>query len=129
MELRNNIVYTRDTGVLGLFIGDGNTGGTNSLNIRSAGSTRLSISKTVGGTLTTLYTTTTDIVKLALKWNGSSLDIFANGTKVVTAESFTTTIMEFLGHSTTGDIPKFIQQMALYPSALSDTDCTTITTL
>jgi hypothetical protein len=27
------------------------------------------------------------------------------------------------------DVPKFIQAMALYPSPLSDTDCTTITSL
>jgi hypothetical protein len=39
--------------------------------------------------------------------------------------------MEFIAmNSTSGlGVPSFIQQMALYPSPLSDTDCTTLTTL
>jgi len=128
VELRNNIVYTRDANVIGLFIGDTNTGTTNSLAIRGTTASRLTISKSVSGSVTTIYTTTTDTVKLALKWNGTGVDIFANGVKVVSASSFTTTLMEFLGHSTTGDVPKFIQAMALYPTALSDINCTALTT-
>jgi hypothetical protein len=129
VELRNNVAYTRDTGVVGLFLGDTNTGGTNSLAIRTVGSgTRLSISKLVSGSATTIYTTTTDTVKLALKWDGTSVDIFANGVKVVSASSFTTTLMEFLAHSISGDVPKFIQAMALYPTPLSDAQCQTLTT-
>jgi hypothetical protein len=129
VELRNNVAYTRDTGVVGLFLGDTNTGGTNSLAIRTVGSgTCLSISKLVSGSATTIYTTTTDTVKLALKWDGTSVDIFANGVKVVSASSFTTTLMEFLAHSISGDVPKFIQAMALYPTPLSDAQCQTLTT-
>ena len=127
VELKNNIVYTRDTGVTAVFIGDTNIGADNSLAIRGAVASRLIITKYVASAATTLYTTTTETVKLALKWNGTSVDIFANGTKVVSASSFTTTLMEFLAHSTNGDVPKYIQQMALWRTPLTDAQCIDLT--
>jgi hypothetical protein len=66
-------------------------------------------------------------VKLAIKWNGTTADVFANGTKVVSATSFTPTDLPNLSGSFGSAL--FIQQMALFPSPLSDTDCTTLTTL
>jgi hypothetical protein len=130
VELRNNVAYTRDGLSTGLFIDTDASSYVNGINIRNAGggSTRLSISKWVSGSGSALYTTTTDTTKLAIKWNGSTADIFANGTKVVSATSFTPTAMQFL-KSEMNQIPIFIQSMALYPSPLSDTDCTTLTTL
>ena len=69
------------------------------------------------------------IQNIAIKWNGSTADVFVNGTKQVSGTTFTTTQLQFLAHSSTsGDVPKFIQQMALFPTPLSDTDCTTLTT-
>jgi hypothetical protein len=88
----------------------------------------LAINKVISGVSTPLYLTTTDTVKLAIKWNGTTADVFANGTKVVSATSFTPTNMEFLRGELT-QVPAFIQAMALYPTPLSDTDCTTLTTL
>jgi hypothetical protein len=129
LELRNNVVYTRDT-IGAIWIGDNSTAASlgNSLNIRSSGTGLLPINKCVGGTLTGLYTTLTSTVKIAIKWNGTTADVFVNGTKVVSATAFTTTNMEFLcGQGS--DVPKFIQQMALYPTPLSDTDCIALTTL
>jgi hypothetical protein len=130
VELRNNIGYTRDAAAFGLFIDSASGGITNGFSIRQRGTAgdRLSIQKQVAGTQTFLYLTTTNTTKLAIKWNGTTADIFANGTKVVTATSFTPTAMEFLNASI-ADVPFFIQAMALYPSPLSDTDCTTLTTL
>jgi len=131
VELRNNIAYLRDSNN-GIFIGDTasiNTG--NQLTIRNASvsaSVRLSIFKYISAVGTQIFTTTTDTVKIAIKWDGTSADVFVNGTKVVSATSFTTTIMENLLGSGAG-IPVFIQAMAIYPSPLSDTDCTTLTTL
>jgi hypothetical protein len=82
----------------------------------------------VSGTNTNLYTTLSDTIKIAVKWNGSTADVFVNGTKVVSATSFTTTNMEYLlGYGT--DVSKFIQAMELYPIPLSDAECVTITTL
>lgn len=127
IELRNNIVYTRDNASSALFI---NTGTSASLNdgfrMRVLGASRFAIDKIVAGVSTSLYTTTTDTTKLIIKWNGTSADIFANGTKVVSATAFTTTAMEYLNG--TPQVPIFIQQMALFSTPLSDTDCTTLTT-
>ena len=129
-ELDNNISLIRDA-ASNLFIGTTNNGNTNtSLGIRTNGATaqRLAIYKRISGTLTQLYLTLTDTIKVAIKWNGTTADVFVNGVKVNSATAFTTTNMEFLQGDGL-DVPKYIQQMALYPSALSDTDCTTLTTL
>lgn len=126
VELRNNVNYTRDnTNKTG--ITDDTTNFTNSLLLISTPSNRYGVGKYVGGAFTSLYNTTADITKLAIKWNGTTADVFANGTKVVSATSFTPTNMQFF-HSQGVGSPTFIQQMALFPIPLSDTDCTTLTT-
>ena len=129
VELRNNISFTRDTFADGLILKD-NTGQNGFVFTfgTSPGTSLVTIRKVVSGVLTALYLTTTPIVKMAIKWNGTTADVFVNGVKVVTATSFTATQLEILS-STGADTTKFIQQMALYSSPLSDTDCTTITTL
>ena len=128
VEFRNNIVYSRDNASSAIFI---NTGTSPSLNdgfrIRNGGTQRFNIDKIVAGVSSSLYSTTTDTVKLAIKWNGTTADIFANGTKVVSATAFTTTAMEYLNG--TPQVPTFIQQMALFPTPLSDTQLTQLTTL
>lgn len=125
VELRNNVAYVRDASSSGLSLDAGAL--SNGLAIRNTATGRLAIQKFVAATATLLYTTTTDTTKIAIKWNGTSCDVFANGTKVVTASSFTLTVMENLG-LTSGQVPYFIQAMALYPTPLSDSDCTLITT-
>jgi hypothetical protein len=130
-ELRNNVAYLRDAALFPLFISSTSSSGAgaDSLEFRNATSgsaARLTILKRVAGTGTSLFTTTTDILKCVLKWNGSLLDVFVNGTKVVTGSSFTPTIMQFLNGSGT-DIPLFIQQMALFPTPLSDDQCVALT--
>ncbi len=129
VELRNNVGYTRDTFTVGLFISDTTNITSNNINIRNGGggAVRLSINKVIAGVSTALYMTTTNTVKLAIKWNGTSADIFENGVKVISATSFTPTIMENLGFNL-GQVPNFIQAMALYPTPLSDADCTALTT-
>jgi hypothetical protein len=129
VELRGNLSLTRDISAVGLFIANTTGGNDNSLVIRAASPpSRLSVAKYVGGAFTQIFLTTTDTVKIAIKWNGSTADVFVNGTKQVSATAFTATNMENLIGGAT-DVPKFIQAMALYPSPLSDTDCTTLTTL
>jgi hypothetical protein len=127
VELRNNISYTRDS-IGALWVGDNSTAASlgNSLNIRSSGTGILPINKCVGGTLTQLHVTTTSTVKIAIKWNGTTADVFVNGVKVTSATSFTTTNMEFL-NGQGSDVPKFIQQMALFPTPLSDDQCVALT--
>ena len=129
VELRNNIAYTLDASEQGINLGDNATQTLgNQLQIRSVtANERMVISKRVANLFTQLYVTTTNTTKIAIKWNGATADVFANGTKVVSATSFTATALEFLTANVLGT-PKFIQQMALFPSPLSDTDCATLTT-
>jgi hypothetical protein len=128
VEFRNNIAYRGDAAGDGIFLRT--VGDTNNFRFYSdnTATSRIIIFKRVSNVNSQIYTTTSDTVKIAIKWNGSTADIFANGTKVVSATSFTATQLEEITTSITA-VPKFIQQMALYPSPLSDTDCTTLTTL
>lgn len=126
VELKNNVSYTRDN-VNGFFIGDNtlaNNG--NQFNIRYGNPGRLIVYKYIAGVATLLYTTTTDSVKIAIKWNGTTADVFVNGVKQVSATVYTTTLMEYL--NATVNAPTFIQSMALFSSPLSDSDCATLTT-
>jgi hypothetical protein len=130
VELRNNVAYTRDASNNTVWIGDTNNGTSNSLVLRSDTTTsaiRLQIIKFIAGTQVSLFSTTTSTVKIAIKWNGTTADVFVNGVKQVSATAFTTTIMEFLAASGQ-QVPTFIQTMALYPTPLSDADCTALTT-
>jgi hypothetical protein len=128
VELRGNVAYTRDASSR---IGFGDTSNLQNnsffLNPQFGGG-RFLIFKSISNSLTQLFTTTTSTIKVAIKWNGSTADVFVNGTKQVSATAFTTTNMEFLFGDGVG-VPTFVQAMALYPSPLSDTDCTTLTTL
>lgn len=127
VELRGNLSLTRDSSDVGLFIGNSSNGTSGDvLAIRNNGTGRLSITKRISGTQTGLYGTTTDTTKIAIKWNGSTADVFVNGTKQVSATSFTATNMEFLNGSGE-DVTKFIQQMALWNTPLSDSQCTELT--
>lgn len=130
VELRNNVAYVRDTTNNTIWISDTSGGASNAILIRndtSLSAIRLRINKNVAGVQTNLFTTTTDTVKIAIKWNGTSADVFQNGVKVVSATAFTTINMEFLAASGQ-QVPNFIQAMALYPTPLSDADCTALTT-
>ena len=128
LELRNNVAYTRDTsGTLGLFTSTVST--TYGFVIKTGTGTlqRLLIAKRVANVETPLYATLTDTIKVAIKWNGATADIFVNGTKQISATAFTDTVMEGILAQTL-DVPKFIQQMALFPTPLSDAECQTLTT-
>ena len=126
VELKNNVPYLRDNGNA-LFIGDTTFGSTNAFNISVvSGTQRLVIYKRVSGAFTSLRTTASDNVKIAIKWNGTTADVFENGVKVVSATAFPTTLMEFL-YGQQG-VPVFIQAMALYNTPLSDSECIALTT-
>lgn len=126
-EFKNNMAYLRDNASSAIFI---NTGTSPSINdgfrLRNNGSSRIAIDKVVSSINTGLFVTTTDNVKIAIKWNGSTADVFQNGVKVVSATAFTTTAMEFMNGGP--QMPIFIQTMALFNTPLSDTDCITLTT-
>lgn len=126
VELRNNRVLTRDGFQTGLSLDDNSF--LNSIRITNAGTQRVSIFLNWGGTSSTAFTTTADNCKLALKFNGSTLDIFQNGVKVVNATTFAPNIslMQTIRVSPTG-IPYFINEMALFPTPLTDAQMSMLT--
>jgi hypothetical protein len=125
VDLRNNIAKIRDNSGAMLLGVDGN----NCFRIRniSAALSRFTIDKNIAGISTNLFTTTTDNVKLAIKWNGTTGDVFVNGVKVVTATAFTFTALQDLISS--AGIPFYINSMSLYNTPISDAECIAITTL
>jgi len=130
VELRGNLALIRDN-TQRFGIADTTSYSNDGLTISNPSSStasRLSIQKRVASTLTNLYTTTTDTCKIAIKWNGSTADVFENGVKIISATSFTPTLMEFFG-STGASVPTFIQASAFFPEPKSDQFCQDITTL
>ena len=127
VELRGNVSYVRDT-TTRLGIGDTTALTTNAIWFGvGATSSRLQIATFIATAGNTVYTTTANTSKIAIKWNGTTADIFENGTKVVSATPFTTTNMENFVTNGIG-VPFFIQAMALYPTPLSDSQCIALTT-
>ena len=130
IELKNNINYIRDS--IGTAIGLGDTANFasgNCFTFRNGSSTpnELEIFKRVSGTISPVYQSLPVNAKIAIKWNGSTADVFVNGTKVVSATPFTGINMEYLGAPTITQ-PTFIQAMALFNTPLSDANCQLLTT-
>jgi hypothetical protein len=118
VELRNNIVSYSDAAGDALLLSDsGNTAG-NTLRIASGSNSRKQLLVKNGATSTLVYTTLTNTVKIAFKWNGTTVDVFVNGVKVVTAIAFTTTALQFINSN--GLSTNNINQMALFPTPLTD---------
>lgn len=127
VDLKNNLSVTNTSTDRGIFISDVSTGIGNALSVRRLNAGRLQITKVVGGSTSLLYTTTTDTVKLAIRWNGTIADVFVNGVKQASAFAFTTTLMENLGTRSGEETYQFIQQMALWNTPLSDSQCIELT--
>jgi len=131
VDLSSNLSYTRDASAVGVFLSSSSTGagvGSYTFGISTINTTaRLAIAKRENGVFSALYTTLVDSIKIAIKWNGTTADVFVNGVKVVTATSFTSAALEFLNTSNL-DVPKFINQMALFPVPMTDAQCIQMTT-
>jgi hypothetical protein len=130
VDLSNQLELARSASTAGIYIDTGIGGFTNGFTIRNTGtiSQRLNIAKWVSNVGTSLFTTTTNNIKLAIKWNGTTADVFVNGVKVVSATAFTTTAMQRMDGDGV-DVPRFINQMALFPTPLTDAQCIQLTTL
>jgi hypothetical protein len=133
VELRGNVEYIRDATASELYVGENASSGlaasSKALLIRNnaSGSTRLGVGYWDGSSVTVLYTTTTTTTKLAIKFNGTTADVFANGTKVVTSASVALTLANMQHLNALSGVPRFIQQMALFPTPLSDDQCVALT--
>jgi hypothetical protein len=130
VDLRNNRAYTggiTQAQLLGL--GNNVLGATaDNFWLACINTARIAIWKQVAGSISTLATTTTDTAKIAIKWNGSTADIFVNGVKVVSATAFTPTALESLRTITTQH-PYYINSMTLAPIPQTDDQCIELTTL
>lgn len=133
IELKNNIpVIGSNFSDFNLGIGSTSNGygGNGSLSLWNFTSviSRLQILKNVGGTYSILYTSTTDNCKIVIKWNGTTVDVFENGVKVVNASSFNITNMNFLYGN--GQRRSFLlNKMFLFTTPLTDTQAIQLTTL
>jgi hypothetical protein len=124
VELRNNIVRTRDA--FG-FIGIWKTSPTaNSLGLYSQINGRLAVAKYISSSITALFSTSTDTIKVAIKWNGATADVFVNGVKVVNATAFALADMDSTGAGVTPLIA-YINSMALFPTPLTDGEMSMLT--
>ena len=131
VELDNNIALIRDTFGYALYINTSSNGGGNGLVIRNNNPTlasRLSLGTVATGVITDRYLTLVNNIKVAIKWNSTTADFFVNGSKVLSNVSFTITAMDFLA-ANTADVPKYIKSIMLFPTPLTDTECTSLTTL
>ena len=126
ISLINNFVYTPDQTITQQ-IGLGNGNIDNFWIGVDANNSRIRIAKQTSTTLAALYTTLTDNAKIAIKWNGTTADIFVNGVKVVTNTSFTQLALENLRVSLLYT-PISIQAMALFSTPLTDNQCINLTT-
>jgi hypothetical protein len=128
-HLLNNTPKTRDSGG-GIGLRLTNVAGNNMFHISTAtgSNQRYRVRKIVGGVNMDLYNTVTDEIKVAIKWNGTTADVFVNGIKVIDATAFTSVDLESLNVNN-GNIPYNINAMALWPTPLTDTQCIELTTL
>jgi hypothetical protein len=130
VDLTSNIAVnaTSDNVGAGFELGDSAGTANNAWKFRQGGGLqRLNIWSIVGGTSNPIYSSTADAMKYAIKWNGTTADIFANGVKVISATSFTATNMEFLRY-VANQRPTQIVQSALFPTPLTDAQCIQLTT-
>jgi hypothetical protein len=130
IDLRNNLSLTREAFTGGLFLNTGTVSNTNNgfLFRTSTSPARMTINKIVSGTLTQLYQLLTNNSKIAIKWDGTTADVFVDGVKVVTATAFTTTAMENLITDGTNRAIQY-NSMLLAPTPLTDEQCIALTTL
>jgi hypothetical protein len=129
LDLRDNIARRRDAGGWGIALTNNNTSYDFGFLILTPtpATARYDILVRIGGVGTTIFSTTATNCKLAIKWNGTTADVFQNGVKVVSALAFTQTAMQIVS-SAPMDTPKNINSMALFPTPLTDTQCIALTT-
>jgi hypothetical protein len=144
VHLLDNIPITKNNSTptdRGLFIADSSAGTTNSINIRRLTNgtlKRIEIAKVVGGSTTgNIYTTTSDEVKLVIRYNvgvAGGFDVFENGVKVITTSAFTgDSPLTYIGTRTSTSALESpfinIKSMALFNTQLSDAEAIQLTTL
>ena len=131
LHLINNVPLLRDSNSRVLYLGDAaaNAGGNGFSIINVSGTAaRLTFFKVINGSNIALYTSVNDNLKIAIKWNGTTADVFANGSKVVSQTAFTATQLNFLYNTFGGGQKSSFKAIGLFPSPLTDAECITLIT-
>ena len=132
VEIENNLsLIAENNNPLSLFIGttlNGYSGDSLSLWNSTTLTSGIQILKSISGSFSIMHTTTTDKVKVAITWNGTTANVFVNGVKVVTNTVFTATNMEFFGGNGSRRT-NFIKQMWLENVPMTDVQLIAATTL
>jgi hypothetical protein len=143
VHIVDNIPITREAATptdRGIFIADSSAGTTNTISIRRVTNgtlRRVEIAKSISGTTPNIYTTSSNEVKLVIRYSigvAGSFDVFENGVKVVTASAFTGNVpLTYIGTRTSPSVSESpfinIKSMALFNTQLSDAECLALTTL
>lgn len=132
IDLKNTIARVRENTNNAFYLSTAQYGVTgDGLAIRndSTASARPQIGKYISGVFTSLFTLASDNNKIMFRWNGTSVDVFVNGVKVVTASAFTALTMNNYGFDTV-PYPVYIEEIDFGndPSLWSDANCIAKTT-
>lgn len=135
LELADNVVLARDASGSEFYIGESATssvqGGARSIAFRNVGGagSRLTIQYWNGSALSDLFSTTSNTPKIAIKFNGTTADIFQNGVKVVTGASAALTLASLQHFNALAGVSRRVTQTLLFPTLLTDAQCIELTTL
>jgi hypothetical protein len=132
MEIRNNLVLTRDNSTTVFTFG---ADGSNGIRFRPTGTGRIAVEKVVGGVITVLVSAVnaTETMKVAFKWNGSEVETFLNGVQQTPLnKTYPSTIIPQSAllnfTSTNPGVPIYINEMGFFPTQLTDAQCIALTT-
>lgn len=135
MELRGNVPLIRDASGGELYIGeDANSAvapSKQSIAIRNGGGSarRLQVNYWNGSSVVIIFQTTTDTCKIAIKFTATSFDVFENGVKVTTAQPISWTLANVQNLNGLVGVSRYLNQMELFPTPLTDGECIALTTL
>lgn len=133
VEINNNIALIREASGSEMYIGESNTSsvasGFKSINIRNpgGGAVNLSIGFWDGSSYLSLHYISAPIAKIAIKFNGTTLDAFVNGTKVITNSSVPITLANFQYFNFLAGVTRYIKSTYLFPTPLTDAECIALT--
>jgi hypothetical protein len=132
LDMKNTVARIRENALPAWYISTDQFGVTGSgliINNSTTSSTRPQIGKYVSGTYTLLHTLASDNNKILFRWNGTVVDVFVNGSKVVTGSSFTAVAMNWFGYDTL-PYPVYTEEIDFSndPSLWPDAACISRTT-
>jgi hypothetical protein len=135
IELANNVPLVRDASVSEFYIGESATSsiqtGSRSISVRNGGggNSLLRVQYWDGSFISTLFITTSNTPKIAIKFNGTTADIFQNGVKVVAGASAALTLASVQHFNALAGVSRNLKQALLFPTPLTDAECIALTTI